>query len=60
MRHSLQTRSYTTLAMDSHDASAFTISQVPEVGLEPTRHYWQGILSPQRLPFRHSGIGNLR
>ena len=28
---------------------------VPEVGLEPTRHCWQRILSPQRLPFRHSG-----
>ena len=30
---------------------------VPEEGLEPSRHYWQWILSPQRLPFRHSGIG---
>jgi hypothetical protein len=28
---------------------------VPEVGVEPTRDYSQGILSPQRLPFRHSG-----
>ena len=28
---------------------------VPEVGLEPTRHCWQRILSPPRLPFRHSG-----
>ena len=28
---------------------------VPEVGIEPTRDYSQGILSPQRLPFRHSG-----
>ena len=28
---------------------------VPEVGFEPTRPYGQGILSPQRLPFRHSG-----
>ena len=27
---------------------------VPEVGFEPTRPYGQGILSPQRLPFRHS------
>jgi hypothetical protein len=25
-----------------------------EVGFEPTRPYEQGILSPQRLPFRHS------
>ena len=29
--------------------------RVPEEGLEPSRHYWQRILSPQRLPFRHSG-----
>ena len=28
---------------------------MPEEGLEPSRHYWQRILSPQRLPFRHSG-----
>lgn len=26
---------------------------IGQVGLEPTRHYCQGILSPQRLPFRH-------
>lgn len=29
---------------------------VPEVGLEPTRSYELRILSPKRLPFRHSGI----
>ena len=29
---------------------------VPKVGVEPTRHCWQRILSPPRLPFRHSGI----
>ena len=29
---------------------------MPKEGLEPSRHYWQRILSPQRLPFRHSGI----
>jgi hypothetical protein len=34
---------------------AATFCTVPEVGLEPTRHCWQRILSPPRLPFRHSG-----
>ena len=24
--------------------------RVPKEGLEPSRHYWQRILSPQRLP----------
>jgi len=28
---------------------------VPGAGLEPARPYGQGILSPQRLPFRHPG-----
>ena len=28
---------------------------VPEVGLEPTCPCERGILSPLRLPFRHSG-----
>ena len=28
---------------------------VPEVGVEPTRPCGQRILSPSRLPFRHSG-----
>ena len=28
---------------------------VPEVGVEPTRPFGQRILSPPRLPFRHSG-----
>lgn len=28
---------------------------VPEVGVEPTRPCGQRILSPPRLPFRHSG-----
>ena len=27
-----------------------------EVGVEPTRPNGQGILSPQRLPFRHSAL----
>ena len=27
-----------------------------EVGVEPTRPFGQGILSPQRLPFRHSAL----
>ena len=29
---------------------------VPVVGLEPTRHRWQRILSPPRLPFQHTGV----
>ena len=29
---------------------------VPVVGLEPTRHRWQRILSPPRLPFQHTGL----
>lgn len=28
---------------------------VPEVGIEPTRYRYHRILSPARLPFRHSG-----
>ncbi len=31
---------------------------VPEVGVEPTRPEGRGILSPLRLPFRHSGAGD--
>jgi hypothetical protein len=31
---------------------------VPEVGLEPTRPFGRRILSPLRLPFRHSGLNN--
>jgi hypothetical protein len=30
-------------------------SAVPEVGLEPTSPFGRRILSPLRLPFRHSG-----
>lgn len=26
------------------------------VGLEPTRHHWQRILNPPRLPFQHTSI----
>ncbi len=29
--------------------------RVPEVGVEPTHPFRQRILSPSRLPFRHSG-----
>ena len=32
---------------------------MPEVGVEPTRGCPQRILSPPRLPFRHSGIQRL-
>jgi hypothetical protein len=31
---------------------------VAEVGVEPTRPFGQGILSPQRLPFRHSAYSH--
>lgn len=31
---------------------------VPEAGVEPARPDGQGILSPRRLPFRHSGGGD--
>ena len=37
--------------------SSLYFKRVPEEGLEPSLHYWKRILSPQRLPFRHSGIG---
>ena len=30
--------------------------KVPKVGLEPTRACAHWILSPARLPFRHSGL----
>lgn len=29
---------------------------VRKVGLEPTRHHWQRLLRPPRLPFHHSRI----
>ena len=29
--------------------------KIPEVGLEPTQYCYYWILSPARLPFRHSG-----
>ena len=32
----------------------FALLSIAEVGFEPTHPYGQGILSPQRLPFRHS------
>ena len=32
---------------------------VPEVGFEPTRCCHRGILSPLRLPFRHSGAAGI-
>ena len=32
---------------------------VPVTGLEPVRHRWRWILSPLRLPFHHTGIGDL-
>ena len=38
-----------TLDLDNGDSSP----AVAEMGFEPIRHFEQGILSPQRLPFRH-------
>jgi hypothetical protein len=29
---------------------------VPGVGLEPTPHFWNQILSLERLPFRQPGV----
>jgi integrase/recombinase XerD len=37
--------------------AALSCTQVPEVGLEPTLPCGNWILSPARLPFRHSGCG---
>ena len=34
----------------------FVCCLVPVIGLEPTRHRCQWILSPPRLPFRHTGM----
>ena len=36
------------------------VTVVPEVGVEPTRPEGRGILSPLRLPFRHSGEERVR
>jgi hypothetical protein len=33
-----------------------TFCLVPETGLEPVRYLYRRILSPVRLPFRHSGV----
>lgn len=33
----------------------YVVNLVPKAGLEPAHHRWQRILSPPRLPFRHSG-----
>jgi hypothetical protein len=35
-----------------------TVIKMGEAGLEPARPYGQGILSPQRMPFRHSPGGS--
>ena len=35
------------------------IGLVPVVGLEPTRYLYQRILSPPRLPFQHTGKGDI-
>lgn len=35
-----------------------SLFELPEGGLEPPRRYRQRILSPQRLPFRHSGFSD--
>ena len=49
-------------SLKSHYLPTFAsyFKRVPKEGLEPSRHYWQRILSPQRLPFRHSGIYKIK
>lgn len=32
---------------------------LPKKGVEPSRPYGQGILSPRRLPFRHFGSAKI-
>ena len=32
---------------------------MPKAGLEPARYRYRGILSPMRLPFRHTGNGSI-
>ena len=58
--HALQTRHVMRLRHPPPAAAGFDYrparcESVPEVGLEPTRPFGQRILSPSRLPFRHSG-----
>ena len=48
-------RPFTGLALEGSLFANPSFSRLPEVGVEPTRHCWQRILSPPRLPFRHSG-----
>ena len=35
---------------------SYKSDMVPRKGLEPLRYYYQRILSPSRLPFRHLGL----
>ena len=37
-------------------AECLDFTNLPEKGLEPPRYCYQWILSPPRLPFRHSGL----
>ena len=39
--------------LDSNESKRFFF--MPVVGVEPTRYHYQWILSPHRLPFRHTG-----
>ncbi len=39
-----------------YSSTHLLIYSLAEVGVEPTRPFGQGILSPQRLPFRHSAL----
>lgn len=45
-----QEKSYTLISEN------VAFNMVPVVGLEPTRCCHQRILSPHRLPFRHTGL----
>ena len=47
-------RAHTTPGISANEYARHV---VPVVGLEPTRCCHQRILSPHRLPFRHTGIG---
>lgn len=49
-------RSRGLLVFKTSSSSSQSSAKVPVVGLEPTRAYAPGILSPMRLPFRHTGI----
>ena len=38
------------MGIEGECSASIYVEKVARAGLEPARHYWQGILSPQRLP----------